>query len=309
MQLISVIIPTFNTERFIRETIASILAQTFKDLEIIVVDDGSTDRTCALIREMGPQIRLIEQKNSGVSVARNRGAAEARGRYLCFMDHDDYWFPDKLEMQIAEMERDDRVGVVYSTFLLWRPAETGAYPEPQGFTRNEAPDALDPDHSGWIYRQLLIDCWVLTSSAMIRADVFRAENGFDESLPFSEDWDLWLRLSRVCRFSRLVRPTTLYRQHPDQGSGVFRAVDYRTRLLNAAVRKWGLAGPDGTALSRAAFRSQLSRYHMLYGLHCLKANHVPPAWSSLVQAWLVWPFNLKSLAYIPASALGWRPSW
>src|SRR5688572_3231285 len=93
---VSVIIPSYNCEAYIAETLGSVVGQTFGDLEIIVVDDGSTDRTREIVASFEPRVRLLTQKNNGVCAARNYGIREAQGQYVCLMDHDDYWLPDKL---------------------------------------------------------------------------------------------------------------------------------------------------------------------------------------------------------------------
>ena len=217
---VSVIIPTFNVERYVRQTIDGVLAQSLQDFELLVVDDGSTDGTRQIVASYGPAVRLIEQGNQGVCAARNRGIRESSGRYICFSDHDDYWFPDKLARQVAVMEagRAEGLGAVYSEFIRWEPSPDGTFAAPSTFDLSAWKDDVDEEMSGWIYHKLLLDCWVLTSTAMLDARVFEACGGFDEGLPYSEDWDLWLRISRQFKFAKLRRPTTLYRQHPTQGS-------------------------------------------------------------------------------------------
>ena len=135
----------------------------------------------------------------------------------------------------------------------------------------DTPDDIDPEFSGWIYHQFLLDCWMLTSTSMFRREVFERCGAFDETLPFSEDWDLWLRLAREYEFVQLRRPSTLYRKHTTQGSGWHRPVDYRTRLLErkiaeenakyAAHRKdqigTGAGGGVGAAAPTTAVRDAL----------------------------------------------------
>ena len=100
---ISIIVPTYNVERYIRQTLDAMLAQTFQDFELIVVDDGSTDQTREIVRSYAPRVRLIEQSNQGVCAARNRGLRESTGEFVCFSDHDDFWFPEKLARQLEEL--------------------------------------------------------------------------------------------------------------------------------------------------------------------------------------------------------------
>ncbi|SEK28255.1 glycosyltransferase family 2 protein [Nitrosovibrio tenuis] len=306
---VSVIIPTYNCESYIVETLESILDQTFKNIEIIVVDDGSTDRTCQIVSSYGALVRLVTQSNSGVCAARNRGIREAAGRYLCLMDHDDYWFPDKLALQLEEMDAHPEVGLVYSTFIWWWPDADGTFPDPGSYRVQPYPAGIDEEFSGWIYHLLLLDCWVLTSSALIRAEVFDKCGVFDESLPYSEDWDLWLRISREYPFIKVKKPLTLYRQHPRQGNLIPRNTDYRTELLVRSATKWGLCSRDGRCISKREFRQTIARYHKDFGIRHLASGNLKIANRSFLKSWLKSPFGLKSLLYIPAGLFGWRPKW
>ena len=103
MPTVSVVIPAYNSASYLAEAVESALGQTFKDLEILVVDDGSTDETQELMRRYGPPVRCLSQENTGVATARNRGIDESRGRYVAFLDADDVWQPDKLEKQLAAL--------------------------------------------------------------------------------------------------------------------------------------------------------------------------------------------------------------
>ena len=304
---VSVIIPAYNCEAYIQDTIDSILDQTCRDLELIVIDDGSTDRTRNIVENYGAPVRLVRQENAGVCVARNRGIREAKGKYICLMDHDDFWFPDKLATQVRMLEGSPETGVVFSEFSLWHPDQNGEFPKPLSLMPPSDSDRIDPEYSGWIYHQFLLDCWMLTSTAMFRAEVFEKCGVFDEALPYSEDWELWLRISREYPFLKLSRSTTLYRQHPGQGNRRVRPVDYRTVLLTKAERRWGLASRDGRAVTRQQFSKQLARYHASYGLHQLQSGHFLKAITAFGKAWITNPSQLKYPAYGVAALLGWRP--
>lgn len=308
--VVSIIIPTYNCALYIAETITSVLNQSFKDIELIVVDDGSTDATRDIVASFGQPVRLVTQANAGVCVARNRGISEAAGKYICLMDHDDYWFPHKLARQVSILEQQPETGVVYSSFILWhRDESTGQFPSPDSFDLNTYLDDTVPEFSGWIYHQFLIDCWMLTSTAMFRAEIFDQCGLFDESLPYSEDWDLWLRISRSYPFVQLRRPTTLYRQHAQQGNRLARDIDYRTRLLQDAVKKWGLCSQDGRCVTRHAFNKQLATYHSSFALGHLRAGNRKLAITALLKSWTTYPINIKPLAYLSAAFMGWKPRW
>ncbi len=309
MARVSVIIPAFNCAPYLSQTIDSILGQDWGDVELIVVDDGSTDATPDVAASYGSRLRLLTQKNSGVCMARNRGIDEATGEFICLMDHDDFWFPWKLSRQMAAFSKFPTAGVVFSSFTLWHRGSDGDFRTPDEMVSDLEPDGIDAGYTGWIYHLLLLDCWILTSTAMLRREVFDRCGRFDPDLPYSEDWDLWLRVSREFEFVKLQRPTTLYRQHPQQGNRLARLIDYRTELLRTAVARWGYCSPDGRCLDERRFRQQLAKYHADFAFGQVRGGNLALAVRSLANAWAQDPRNLKYLGYIPATLLGWRPSW
>ena len=308
MPLVSVIIPSYNCERFISQTLQSVLDQTVDDVEIIVVDDGSSDETVDIVASIKGPVQLVQQSNAGVCRARNRGIEMAQGAYICVLDHDDFWVPQKLQLQLDALEAHSQADIVFSSFLLWHPDENGRHPEPETVFQANLNDEIDPEYSGWIYHQFLLDCWMLTSTALFRREVFDASGVFDENLPYSEDWDLWLRMSRQHQFVKLRYPTTLYRQHPRQGNRVVRDVDYRTELLTNACEKWGLESPDGRRITKSSFNRKLAQYHIEFALSHLGAGNRVKGVGSLFNAWKRRPTQLRSLALVAASCVGWTPS-
>ncbi len=314
MPLVSVIIPAYNCSLYIRETIESILAQEgVSDIEVIVINDGSTDETAEIARKFGEPVRVIDQVNSGVCSARNRGMIEAKGEFIAFVDHDDYWLPNKLRNQLVVFDSNENIDVVFSNFIRWYPDKIDrSYKKPSDFQLDVYQNEIDPRFSGWIYHEMLLDSCVLTSTALIRTNVVMKLGGFDESLPFSEDWDFWLRVSRVSQFVNLREASTLYRQHPNQGSRVTRAIDYRTRLLENAKKKWGLCSRDGRCITHDQFNTQLAKYCAGFGLGHLKggigASKIIAA-KSFLKAWSIdWRY-WRSLMYLGGMFLGWKPKW
>lgn len=306
--LVSIVIPTFNVEKYIIETIESVLAQTYKHIELIVIDDGSTDNTSKLIESYGSKVRFIRQENSGVCLARNRGITETTGELICLMDHDDYWFPEKISRQVEVMQQHIDIGVVYSSFIRWHPNSSGKYPAPDSWDVKSTPDNVDTVFSGWIYHQFLLDCWMLTSTAMFRREVFNTSGMFDPTLPYGEDWDLWLRISRDYPFIKLTRPNTLYRQHQSQGSRVQRPIDYRSMLISQAISRWGLSSSDGRTVGKIALFSKLADYHAQYAYDHLRFGARSIAIRSYFKAWLTRPTKIKFLVCGFAAAFGWSPS-
>jgi glycosyltransferase involved in cell wall biosynthesis len=307
MPTVSVIIPTFNCAPYIRETIDSVLNQTAPGVELIVVDDGSTDGTVDLIRGYGDRLQLFVQANARVCAARNKGIAAATGQFICLLDHDDYWFPDKLETEMKHFEAQPALGVVTSVAIRWHPNADGSYPLPASIDRSQYPDEVAEETSGWVYHHLLYDAFMLTSASIFRREVFDKCGVFDVNLPYSEDWDMWLRLSREFQFRMLRRPTTLYRQHKNQGSRTVRNIDYRTRLLTSAVAKWGVQSRDGQSIDPGRLARQLAKYHAEFALGHLQGGNRRIALASFMKAWRQHPTNLRYLAYAVAGMAGWAP--
>jgi hypothetical protein len=184
--LVSVIIPTYNRGWALQEAIDSVLTQDYKDFELIVVDDGSTDNTRDILDSYGPNLVVLRQVNKGVSAARNRGIAAADGQLVAFLDSDDIWLHRKLSRQV-EFFKATPDAVVNQTEEIW--IRNGIRVNPK--TRHRKP-------SGMIFERSLELCLVSPSAVMIQKALFDVVGVFDEKLPACEDYDLWLRIS--CRY-------------------------------------------------------------------------------------------------------------
>jgi glycosyltransferase involved in cell wall biosynthesis len=186
MVTVSVVIPTFNHQTFISAAVESALAQTLRPLEVIVVDDGSTDATVEILAPYLSRIRLVRQPNQGVSAARNVGAGRATGEVLAFLDADDLWLPGKLERQVQRLRSDPGLGLVHCGM---------EEVDGQGNPLRERLDGME----GWVAPELLLfrQSVILGagSSALIRRDVFQQVGGFDSRLSTSADWDLCYRIA------------------------------------------------------------------------------------------------------------------
>lgn len=303
---VTVVIPTFNACLWLAETLHSVIAQTLDRLEIIVVDNGSTDGTAAMVKQHFPSIILIEQKNAGVSKARNAGLAQASAPMVCFLDQDDLWHPSQLQRQRDCLIHHADAVAVATPYWFWQPDIHGQYPHID-WPPDPGVGAMVPGYDSWTYHLFLLDCWALTSATMLRTAWLQAAGGFDETLPYSEDWEMWLRLSRQRPFLQLAWPPVKYRQHAVQGSRKVRCRDYRTELLTATVSIHGLCSANGQCLDRRAFRRQLASYRMEFGYHLLQAGHRIPAARALMDAWRLQPIKLKWAALALAALTGWRP--
>ena len=259
MPKISVVIPAYNAESFLGQTIASIATQSFDDFEIIVVDDGSTDATAEIARTADPRVRVVQQRNQGIAVARNIGISKSRGDWIAFLDHDDLWHPHKLKAQTEVLERDPGCGIVYGEFLRWNPLTP-----PQFLDETIDSRRIAPDLSGFILPQLIHTNWVLLSTAVIRRSVFDAVGGFDPDMPPADDWDLMLRAAEHFRFVKLAQPLALYRVHRGQTSLKLtpRNIEYELRC-RALAR---LRALDGEVIDMKGIRLRQFRALFNYGL-------------------------------------------
>lgn len=287
---VSVIVPCFNAERYIGATLRSILAQSGTALEVIVVDDGSTDGSAALVEREFPTVRLLKRTNAGVAAARNTGIAEAKGDWIAFCDADDIWLPGKLAAQLQASTELDGCRMSYTGWHVWM-ADT-AEPPPelmQGLQGSAASPALPSTHSGWIYPELLLDCVVWTSTVMMTRGLLAEIGVFDPSLRIGEDYDLWLRASRVTPVARVPQPLALYRQHASSITRSAPKANYRGRVLQSALDRWGLSGPDGRAANAHAVRQALAGSWSEYAYTQLEAGQKSEARRSALQALRVQP--------------------
>jgi glycosyltransferase involved in cell wall biosynthesis len=222
--LVSVVIPVFNGASFIARAVDSVLAQTCKDFEIIIVDDGSTDDTGALLAELAKTSGIIclHQKNAGPAQARNTGIQSAAGEYIAFLDCDDIWFPEKLEMQMGILERIDLPGLVHSNYEVIAPDGRVVQYAIAGQTR----DAL---HQAFTGGQA-----PLLSTSIVSRSLLEEVEGFDSNLWVSEDSDLILRLYEITTFKCLdhVLVHKFQQLHSDEDiSGG--EISYREKVLRS----------------------------------------------------------------------------
>lgn len=203
LPLISVIIPSYNSARFVTEAVESALSQTYRPIEVIVVDDGSTDETPAIVAPFENRIRYIRQENRGLAGARNRGIQEARGEFIAFLDADDRWMPEKLGQQWKCFSDDPTVALVHTDALYWNEDAGEIMPQQGGRA----------DYVGDCSTRLFVANRILASSVVVRRDCLERVGLFCENAPGVEDLDLWLRIVRFYPFGYVDQPLVLYRKH------------------------------------------------------------------------------------------------
>jgi glycosyltransferase involved in cell wall biosynthesis len=279
---VSVVIPVYNAGESLREAVQSVLSQTLRSFEIILVDDGSTDPiTQTMIRSFGRRVRVVRQPNAGPASARNLGISHASGEWIAFLDQDDLWTPEKLETQLNVAE------------------STGAdiiYTNARNFGELDRVTELrnDPSQmpSGDIFESLLLDNMLTMAGVIVRASLFRSVGLFRSEVDGVDDWDMWLRASAAgAQFAAVQKPLTIYRWHSASLSKRHEQMkEHRVRVLQHA-----LSLPRGRAVC-----SRLKRR----------------AWAQVLStsAWFIAeknPFKavfwyLQSLFFWPAEAKSWK---
>ena len=212
---LSVIIPVYNREKVVRRAVESVLNQTRRPLEIIVVDDGSTDGTVHALKRYEPRIIILKQEHRGVSAARNKGIKQAKGEWIALLDSDDEWLPKKLAMA-QEFSSHHPEYLIFQTEEIWM--RNG---------KRVNPKKKHQKYGGWIFRQSLPVCIISPSAVVFHKNIVQKVGLFDETFPVCEDYDLWLRVARHFPVGLDSRSGIIkYGGHQDQLSRQYWGMDY-----------------------------------------------------------------------------------
>jgi glycosyltransferase involved in cell wall biosynthesis len=271
MPKVSVIIPTYNCAHYLEQAIESAMNQTYRDLEIIVLDDGSTDNTSEVVRKYGTDIRYIRQANAGLPAARNRAIESSSGEFLAFLDSDDWWEPSKLAEQVPILEGDPELGLIYTdlrvvhddgeiipSFLASRPLAT----------------------SGYVFDRLLQSGFILPSTVLMRRTCLDQVGMFDESMRSHEDIELWLRVCQKWKVALVSQPLT----HRRQGAANMTSNDnlkteYSVKLFEKALRL-----PNLTIEQRNTMTEKLAGAYFMRGWFHFSNGHMRECRKSLRQS-------------------------
>jgi len=292
MPQVSVIIPTYNGAKFVREAVDSVLRQTYRDYEIIVVDDGSTDGTQQLLAPLAKskKIRYLYRDNGGPACARNAGIGAARGGYLAFLDADDVWLPEKLGLQMGLLMRRREYLVVHSDIEVC---------DADGRVLNGR--LYDnPVREGWLFEEImLLRSWIFLSSLLIERSVIARVGLFNEALPTAEDTNLFLRIARFYRAGYVGRVLVRRRSHGENMTekGGLKIGTFRN--LDDIAERFPELRPAHSALMRKAY----SLRYALLGYTAFRAGRHLAARPYFRKALAYWPSNLKALAYYAATIL------
>ena len=233
---ISVVIPTFNRKDMLSRALLSIFSQSHEPCEVIVVDNGSNDNTQEMLRDEFPQVRLLLEPEQGVSRARNKGICEATGEWIAFLDSDDEWQPDKLEVQTREILGSENI--ISHTDELWY--RNGVRVNPKNIHKKSG---------GYIFDRCLELCCISPSSVMVKKTLFDEIGYFDEKLPACEDYDMWLRVCFKYPILFVDKPLTIkHGGHGDQLSKKYWGMDrFRVEAIEKIINSEKLTGSQKEA--------------------------------------------------------------
>lgn len=243
--LVSVVIPAYNCEQYLARAIASALTQSYANIECIVVNDGSTDGTADIIASFGDRIRSISQPNGGASAARNIGVASARGKYVAFLDADDYWLSTKIANQVEVFRRHPALVLVSCDFSWEKPGtdRTGSSASPE--FKVETVQVFDD------LTQLLRDPYLGTPTVIVDREALRQIGGFDTSLPLAEDVDMYFRLCTGHTYAILHQPLARFQLRHGSLTSQLRGYRDNKRVFDRLERSLPNLTPSQQALLQA----------------------------------------------------------
>lgn len=325
MPKVSVIIPAYNCESFIGRAVQSVLDQHHRDLEVIVINDGSTDNTLQALAPFLDRICLLQQKNAGVAAARNTGLRVAGGDLVAFLDADDWWVPSRLSVQLATLKHFPEAGMVFSDFAV--ADSTGACLMPRGIRWKYA--SIRNEHSapwhkifsnsitvhwdgseigrhqavayqGRIAQWLFCGNFINTCSVLLRREVIERLGEFDQTLDTEEDYDYWLRVANEWPLVYVDAPLTIFRK----SSGQLTRPDQIERIIQNALRVVQRASIQMAAkLDPEIISSRLSRMYLSLGVIALRSGRSADALNYLKQSLLHRPWRPLTLALCSLACL------
>jgi glycosyltransferase involved in cell wall biosynthesis len=272
---VSVIIPTFNRLNLLKDTVESVRRQTFRDFEIIVVNDGATDGTGEWL-DAQQDLRHLDQKNCGIARSRNNGAAMARGRWLAFLDHDDLWVPEKLQIQSEFIKGNRDVALVAA-----RHVRLGHRP-PSGARRKWI--------KGDLFVKVFSESFIHTSSVMIRKDVFNEINGFPPQYRFADEFDVWLKIAASYPIAYVYDPLVFIRFYESNTS--HDRIGVRTDTYDILMKNY-----DPERIPTRIFLKTMSDHDISFGRAYVRARNTSEALKWFARSVERTPWRLRSWRY------------
>lgn len=321
--LVSVVIPAYNAAAILNECLESVMRQGYPELEVVLVDDGSTDDTAVVAKRFGECIRYIYQPNAGLAAARNAGHRLAKGEFVAWLDADDVCEPDRIALQAEYLATHDHIGLVSSEFSAFNGDGTIAEcysKQYYGALRKSSPveiygaaEIFSPAMRDWlsrdirpvevfkgaIYERLVWGNFIHPPTVMIRRAVIDAVGDLDSALPNCEDWDYFIRSSQITEIAYMDIPLLRYRRHPGQLSDT-RNLHQHVLVWIAVQEKVRLSDPEMAERQRAAMRRQLGEWHSLLALQAAETDRTM-ALMHLTKALMhgiAWGTSLRALGQI-----------
>lgn len=267
MPRVTIVVPAYNAERFLKPTLESAAAQTFRDIDIVVIDDGSSDATGLIAESFGHPVRVVRQPNAGMSASRNRGIASSDSEYIALLDSDDLWHPQKIERQLEALAQRTDAGLCFTGFVWWHGEDLSSwFNEPRG-------GVLDPRFCGWVYHELILDNWALPSSWLMRRSMCNQTGPFLCDNQQTDDWEYVVRASCQFPFIKLREDFVLYRQLSSSLSKRIPTANFGELMRESLLGRFGLASPDGTPVDRRALRVQRYKgWRNFADTHCARGD-------------------------------------
>lgn len=250
MPRVTIVVPAYNAERYLKPTLERATTQTFRDIDIVVIDDGSSDATGRIAESFGHPVRVVTQANAGMSASRNRGIASSDSEYFALLDSDDVWHPQKIERQLEALAQRPDAGLCFTGFVWWHGEDLS------GWFNEARSDAQDPRFCGWIYHELILDNWALPSSWLMRRSMWEQTGPFPGDNQQTDDWEYVVRASYQLPFVKLRDDFVLYRQVSSSLSKRIPTANVGELMRESLLGRFGLASLDGTQVDRRALRRQ-----------------------------------------------------
>ena len=297
--VVSIVLPLYNGAAFVEETLASVAAQTFKDAELIVVDDGSTDNSADIVTRMCAEsssrllqsLTLLSQENQGVAAARNSGIDKARGKWIAFLDQDDLWLPEKLAVQMSTLRERPSARWHYSALVRF-----------YGDGREKTKRNGSQDRAETLRRLLSGELFIPPSAALVARQACEALGGFDSAFVPSDEWDFFLKL--IERFEHVYSPECLVRFRSHETSTAKRQ---KRRIFEAQLKVLEKHAPaTEEAVPRSVIKQRRANILWHLGHECRRDGDIPAARAYYRKAFLSHPARVKLLAAVVRSCL---PTW
>ena len=250
MPRVSVVIPAYNAAALLGETLSSVLQSSYRDFDVVVVNDGSADNTAAVAEKFGSLVRVITQTNSGMSAARNRGIEASDSEFIALLDSDDVWHPEKLMWQVEALDAHADHAYCFTEFQSWSGGPTSE------FISENRNGAIASELSGWIYHKLLLTNWTLPSSLLFRREAWNTTGPFLCHDQQTDDWEYVVRASQSHCFLKLLGSFVLYRQTPGSLSRKLKKCNNTEAMRESFITQYGTASANGEQVNKVELESR-----------------------------------------------------